>query len=89
MDAPDSGRPEGAVGGSLAVMVVGTAVDFARVEPILEVLDSNVVRVGGPSMGHGFKVINQLIVGLGIETVTEGLILAKGAGIDPRRVQQV
>jgi 3-hydroxyisobutyrate dehydrogenase-like beta-hydroxyacid dehydrogenase len=40
-------------------------------------------------MGHGFKVINQLIVGLGIEAVAEGLILAMGAGIDPRRVQQV
>ena len=88
MGAPDSGGPEGAVGGALAVLAGGTAVDFARVEPILEVLGSNVVRVGGRGTGHAVRVINQLITCLRIDVDAEGLIPAERAGIDPRRVQQ-
>ncbi len=88
VDAPVSGGPEGAMAGTLAIMVGATEADFARVEPILQTLGSNVVRVGQAGAGHTVKVINQLIVGLTIEAVAEGLILAEKSGIDPRLVQQ-
>lgn len=88
VDAPVSGGPEGAEAGTLAIMAGGTASDFERVKPILEVWGSNVVHVGGPGMGHTVKVINQLIVGLTIEAVAEALTLAEKAGVEPRLVQQ-
>ena len=88
VDAPVSGGPEGAAAGSLAIMAGATEVDFSRVEPILKTLGGNVVRVGGPGAGHTVKVINQLIVGLTIEAVAEGLTLAEKCGLDPHRVQQ-
>lgn len=88
VDAPVSGGPEGAAAGNLAIMAGATGTDFARVEPILKTLGGNVVRVGGPGAGHTAKVINQLIVGLTIEAVAEGLTLAEKCGLDPHRVQQ-
>lgn len=88
VDAPVSGGPEGASKGELAIMAGGTQKDFSRVKPILDVLGGNVVHVGGPGLGHTVKVINQLIVGLTIETVAEALTLAEKSGVDPRMVQQ-
>jgi 3-hydroxyisobutyrate dehydrogenase-like beta-hydroxyacid dehydrogenase len=88
VDAPVSGGPEGASKGTLAIMAGGTDNDFTRVRPILDVLGGNVVHVGGPGVGHTVKVINQLIVGLTIETVAEALTLAEKSGVDPQVVQQ-
>jgi len=88
VDAPVSGGPEGAAKGTLAIMAGGTPNDFSRVKPILDTLGGNVVHVGGPGIGHTVKVINQLIVGLTIETVAEALTLAEKSGVDPRMVQQ-
>lgn len=88
VDAPVSGGPEGAAAGSLAIMAGGTVADFTRVRPFLEILGSNVVRVGGPGTGHTAKLINQLIVGLTIEAVAEALTLAEKSGLDPQLLQQ-
>jgi len=88
VDAPVSGGPEGAAAGTLAIMAGGTTEDFTRVQSTLETLGGNVVHVGGPGMGHTVKVINQLIVGLAMQAVAEGLTLAELAGIDPSLVQQ-
>ncbi len=88
VDAPVSGGPEGASNGSLAIMAGGAAKDFETVKPLLDILGGNVVHVGGPGMGHVVKIINQVIVGLTIEAVAEGLTLAEKAGVDPLLVQQ-
>jgi len=88
VDAPVSGGPEGASKGTLAIMAGGTETDFSGVKPVLDVLGGNVVHVGGPGLGHFVKVINQLIVGLTIETVAEALTLAEKSGIDPHMVQR-
>lgn len=87
VDAPVSGGPEGARSGSLAIMAGGSDGDFEVVRPILEVL-GRVTLVGGPGAGHTTKVVNQLVCGLAIQAVAEGLTLAERAGLDPRRVQE-
>ena len=88
IDAPVSGGPEGAAAGTLAIMAGGTASDFESVKPVLNILGGNVVHVGGPGMGHVAKIINQVIVGLTIEAVAEGLTLAEKSGVDPQLIQQ-
>jgi 2-hydroxy-3-oxopropionate reductase len=88
IDAPVSGGPEGAAAGTLAIMAGGITADFERVKPLLDILGGNVVHVGQPGMGHVVKVINQVIVGLTIEAVAEGLTLAEKSGVDPLLVQQ-
>jgi 3-hydroxyisobutyrate dehydrogenase-like beta-hydroxyacid dehydrogenase len=88
IDAPVSGGPEGAAAGTLAIMAGGKTADFERLKPVLDILGGNVVHVGQPGMGHVVKVINQVIVGLTIEAVAEGLTLAEKSGVDPELVQQ-
>ena len=88
VDAPVSGGPEGAANGSLAIMAGGSKDDAARVAPLLDALGSNVVRVGDAGAGHTAKLVNQLICGLAIQAVGEGLTLAEKAGLDPTLVQQ-
>jgi 3-hydroxyisobutyrate dehydrogenase-like beta-hydroxyacid dehydrogenase len=88
IDAPVSGGPEGAAAGSLAIMAGGAVSDFECIAPVLEILGGNVVHVGGPGIGHVVKIINQVVVGLTIEAVAEGLTLAEKSGVDPHLVQQ-
>jgi 2-hydroxy-3-oxopropionate reductase len=86
VDAPVSGGPEGAAKGSLAIMVGGSETDVARARPILEKL-GRVVRVGEAGTGDMMKIVNQVIVGLTLETVAEALTLAEKIGLNPRAVR--
>jgi len=88
VDAPVSGGPEGAETGTLSIMAGGTNADVNCVRPVLDVLGTNIVHVGGPGMGHMVKIINQMIVGLTIEAIAEGLTLAEKSGIDPELLQR-
>jgi len=88
VDAPVSGGPPAAQTGSLAIMAGGSEADCARVWPVLETLGANVVRVGGPGAGDAMKAVNQLIVGLSIETVAEALALAEALGFGAELVQR-
>jgi 2-hydroxy-3-oxopropionate reductase len=88
VDAPVSGGEVGARNASLTIMV-GAADDvFARIEPILQVMGSNITHVGPNGSGQTAKVANQIIVALNIEAVAEALVYATRAGADPARVHQ-
>jgi 3-hydroxyisobutyrate dehydrogenase-like beta-hydroxyacid dehydrogenase len=87
VDAPVSGGPDGAARGTLAIMAGGEESAVARVRPVLEVLGANVAHVGGPGAGHAMKVVNQVIVGLGIDAVAEALALAGSFGFSAEQVQ--
>ena len=88
VDAPVSGGPGGAASGSLAIMAGGNRNDFEQVRPILDALGASVVHTGKPGAGHTAKIINQVIVGLTIEAVSEALTLAEKSGIEPKLVQE-
>jgi 2-hydroxy-3-oxopropionate reductase len=51
-------------------------------------MGKNITRIGGVGDGQTAKVANQIIVGLTIEAVAEGLTLAKAAGADPAKVRE-
>ena len=86
LDAPVSGGVLGAEQGDLAIMVGGSAEDFRRAVPVLEVL-GRPTRVGGPGCGQLAKLCNQLIVGGTINIVAEALLLAQAGGADPESVR--
>lgn len=87
LDAPVSGGPSGAESASLAIMVGGGDADFARGEPVLRAL-GRPTRVGPAGAGQTAKLANQVIVGLAIGAVAEGLLLAEQGGADPAKVKQ-
>ncbi|NTV62054.1 MAG: NAD(P)-dependent oxidoreductase [Oscillochloris sp.] len=86
VDAPVSGGPGGAATGDLAIMCGASEPDFAHALPVLSALGRPTL-VGGPGAGHTAKIVNQLIVGLTIQAVAEGLALAEAAGVNPALLQ--
>jgi 3-hydroxyisobutyrate dehydrogenase-like beta-hydroxyacid dehydrogenase len=86
LDCPISGGPGRAEAGELAVMVGGDGQVFARVLPVLDAFGSRVVHIG--PLGHGqiAKLANNLMGGVIIEGIAEGLAFAAKAGADVQRV---
>ena len=88
VDAPVSGGEVGAKAASLTIMVGASEADFARAKPIFELMGKNITRIGGVGDGQTAKVANQVIVGLTIQAVAEGLALAQAAGADVAKVRE-
>ena len=86
LDAPVSGGQEKAEQGTLAIMVGGSAAAFEKARPILEKMGATVTLVGESGAGQITKLVNQMIVGINISAVAEGMAFAKKAGVEPRRV---
>ena len=86
LDAPVSGGEPGAIAGTLAIMVGGAESVFSNCEELLQVMGANVVLTGDVGAGNITKLANQIIVAANIEALSEALVLAQKAGVDPERV---
>ena len=84
VDAPVSGGERGAIEGTLSIMVGGGAADVESVRPILEVLGSKITHMGAVGSGQAAKLCNQVVCGLNILAVCEGLALGSASGLDPK-----
>jgi len=62
LDAPVSGGSEGAVNGTLSIMVGGDAAQFERARPYLEAMGATITHVGGQGAGQTVKLVNQILV---------------------------
>ncbi len=83
LDAPVSGGSEGAVNGTLAVMVGGPAQALETVTPYLETYSKSIVHVGDQAgAGQMVKLMNQVLVVVNELAVAEALLLGEAAGID-------
>lgn len=88
LDAPVSGGEPKAVNGTLSIMVGGPEEAFREVEKILLSMGSSAVLVGDIGSGNVTKLANQIIVALNIAAMSEALVLATKAGVDPEKVYQ-
>ena len=88
LDAPVSGGEPKAVAGTLAIMVGGPQETFEQVKDILAKMGSSVTRVGEIGSGNVTKLANQIIVALNIAAMSEAMVLATKAGVDPEKVFQ-
>jgi 2-hydroxy-3-oxopropionate reductase len=88
LDAPVSGGEVGAINATLSIMVGGTETAFNRALPIFQALGKNIVHIGDAGAGQITKAANQIVVALTIEAVSEALVLAAKAGVDPAKVRQ-
>jgi 2-hydroxy-3-oxopropionate reductase len=89
LDAPVSGGDKGAIAGTLSIMVGGAEADVARAMPLFEAMGKTIVHVGGPGAGQIVKACNQIVVAINYAAVSEALVLAAKAGVDPAKVVQV
>ncbi len=88
LDAPVSGGEVGAINAALSIMIGGKAAAVERAMPIFQVLGKNIVHIGECGAGQVTKAANQVVVGLTIAAVSEALVLAAKAGVDPGKVRQ-
>jgi len=88
LDAPVSGGEVGAKAGTLSIMVGGRAEALERVMPVLQALGQTIVHMGGSGAGQIAKACNQLVTIVTLEAVSEALVLAAKAGLEPAKVRQ-
>jgi 2-hydroxy-3-oxopropionate reductase len=86
VDAPVSGGEVGAEQATLSIMVGGDRAAFARVRPLLEAMGTTVDHLGPLGAGQLAKACNQVVVAATLTALSEALVLARGGGLDPRRV---
>ena len=90
IDAPVSGGVVGARAGTLTIMAAAATDVFAKAQPVLTVMGSNLYHLGTePGQGAAMKVVNQLLCGVNIAAAAEGLALAERAGIDPKLALEI
>jgi 2-hydroxy-3-oxopropionate reductase len=88
LDAPVSGGSQGAIDGTLSIMVGGKAAVFQRVLPVLQVMGKNIVHIGDSGAGQVAKACNQIIVTQTLAAIAEAFTLATAAGVDAGKVRQ-
>jgi 2-hydroxy-3-oxopropionate reductase len=88
LDAPVSGGEPKAIDGTLSIMVGGAKADFDQMVPIFKSMGSSAVLTGAIGAGNVTKLANQIIVAVNIAAVSEALVLAAKAGVDPHLVYQ-
>ncbi len=91
MDAPVSGGDTGAINGTLTIIAGGEAKDFDRCRGLFNAMgnEENIFHVGSVGVGQTVKIVNQLIGGINMAAIAEGLILGIRAGADPEVMRQV
>jgi 3-hydroxyisobutyrate dehydrogenase len=86
LDAPVSGGSEGAVAGTLTIMVGGEPSDVERARDVLHAMGRTVTHLGPIGSGQVAKAVNQVILCGTYLGVAEGIVLAMKAGMDVERL---
>ena len=88
LDAPISGGSEGAVNGTLSIMVGGAIVDVERAMPVLEAMGKTITHVGDCGAGQTVKLVNQILVVNNMLGVAEALLFAQAGGVNLEKALQ-
>lgn len=88
LDAPVSGGEPKAIDGTMSIMVGGKPEVFESVKDILLSMGGSAVLMGEIGSGNITKLANQIMVALHLSAVSEAMVFAKKAGVDPERVYQ-
>jgi 3-hydroxyisobutyrate dehydrogenase len=83
LDAPISGGEQGAIDGTLSIMVGGQAEALERVRPLFEAMGRTVTHCGPAGAGQTVKLCNQIAVVLNNLAMAEALVLCQRSGVDP------
>ncbi|MGB9592316.1 MAG: NAD(P)-dependent oxidoreductase, partial [Candidatus Kryptoniota bacterium] len=83
LDAPVHGSKDEASNGGLWMMVGGDRSVYERVLPILKVITATQHYMGGWGKGFATKLCGNLLVSTIVAALSEALVLAQKAGLDP------
>ncbi|HKC28360.1 MAG TPA: NAD(P)-dependent oxidoreductase [Jatrophihabitans sp.] len=89
LDAPVSGGPAGAEGGTLTIMVGGEQEVFDRAAPVFASYGKNIRLCGRTGSGQIVKLVNQLLVAVHTAASADAALLAVRLGVDLETVKDV
>ena len=82
-DAPVARTREAAQRGELSIMVGADEALYARIEPLLRYMGSDVTRCGGVGCGQVVKLVNNALVFENTVAIAEMMVLSERAGVPP------
>lgn len=89
VDAPVSGGTAGAEAHTLTFMLGGDADAVARAGDVVAPMARSVIACGGPGSGIAAKLVNNMMLFIGVMATAEGSQLAEQLGLDPHVFWQV
>ena len=89
LDAPVVGSKGPATDGTLVILVGGLPQTLERVRPILQAMGNTIVHAGNVGAGSAMKLATNLMLGHLMAGFAEAILLAKQAGLDPKRYLDV
>jgi len=89
LDAPVFGSKNESAEAKLWIMAAGNKAIFEKVKPVLTKLGQTVHYFGKNGNAAAMKLVGNLIVALELEALSEGLVLARKAGLDLNTVMEV
>ena len=82
LDAPVTRGVVGAEKGTLLIMVGGDGEVLEAVRPVLAVLGSEIVHVGGPGSGQVVKLCNNMLSAINMQALGEVLVTGVKSGVE-------
>ena len=91
LDAPVSGGSQGAVNGTLTIMVGGEREIFEQARPVLEGMGKkeNIFYVGPSGSGEVVKIVNNMLTGAYAAAIAESFVLGVKAGADVETMAKI
>ena len=82
-DAPVTRTARAALDGTLSIMVGGDKALFARLEPVLATMGTDITHAGPIGAGQQCKLLNNMVCVQTVVALAEALTMARRAGVDP------
>jgi 3-hydroxyisobutyrate dehydrogenase-like beta-hydroxyacid dehydrogenase len=79
-DAPVARTRQAAMDGTLSIMVGASVELYARIEPLLYCMGSDVTHCGPPGAGQAVKLLNNMVLSVTVLALAEALAVAKASG---------
>lgn len=89
VDAPVSGGREGAMAGTIAIMVGAKNDQYQRAASVLSAISPNLFHAGEIGAGHAMKLVNNMLSGAQRVLSLEALALAVKNGIEPQKAAEI
>lgn len=85
-DAPVARARQAAVDGTLSIMVGAPQALFARIEPLLRYMGSDVTHCGEVGCGQVVKLINNTLLFENVAAIAEMMVVGERAGVAPAKL---
>jgi len=89
LDAPVSGGPAEAGGGTLVFLIGGDAAVLERCRPLLLTLGTEIHHIGPLGSGLVVKIVNNMMSMANVAVAAEAMVLGVKAGVDPQRLFEI